>query len=61
MKNISEQLQLSNYQGSIAGIARYADEQRTLQEYGIDHVFNFFSEAGTGFAEESLKILSSKN
>lgn len=58
MKNITEQLQLSHYQGSIAGIARYADEQETLKEYGIDHVFNFFSEAGTGFAEESLKIIA---
>lgn len=58
MKNITEQLQLSNYKGSIAGIARYADEQELLRESGIDHVFNFFAEAGSGFAEESLKIIA---
>jgi predicted Kef-type K+ transport protein len=58
MKNITEQLQLSQYKGSIAGIARYADEQEILQECGIDHVFNFFAEAGSGFAEESLKIIA---
>ncbi|GAA3913960.1 cation:proton antiporter family protein [Litoribacillus peritrichatus] len=58
MQNITEQLRFNNYKGSIAGIARYADEQLLLQSYGIDHVFNFFSEAGTGFAEESLKIIN---
>ncbi|GLQ32278.1 cation:proton antiporter family protein [Litoribrevibacter albus] len=58
MQNISEQLQLSHYKGSIAGIARYVDEQEILRESGIDHVFNFFAEAGSGFAEESLKIIT---
>ena len=58
MKNITEQLQLSQYSGKIVGIARYADEQKILKTYGIDHVFNFFSEAGSGFAEESLKVLN---
>jgi predicted Kef-type K+ transport protein len=59
MKNITEQLNLSSYKGDIAGIARYADEQDQLSSFGVDHVFNFFSEAGTGFAEESLKIIRS--
>ena len=58
MQNIAEQLRLNEYSGAIAGIARYADEQEQLESYGINHVFNFFAEAGTGFAEESLKIIS---
>jgi predicted Kef-type K+ transport protein len=57
MKHITEQLNFMNYQGDIACIARYADEQKTLREFGASHVFNFFAEAGTGFAEESLKII----
>ncbi|MGK0476946.1 MAG: hypothetical protein ACJAYV_002626 [Oleispira sp.] len=28
-----------------------------LLELGVDNVFNYFVEAGTGFAEESLNLL----
>jgi hypothetical protein len=28
-----------------------------LEEFGIDKVFNFYTEAGVGFAEESLALL----
>ncbi|WP_339720027.1 cation:proton antiporter family protein [uncultured Paraglaciecola sp.] len=55
--NITEQLQYANYSGKIASIARYEDQIQPLLEAGSDKVFNFFTEAGTGFAEESLRLL----
>ncbi|WP_299074306.1 cation:proton antiporter family protein [uncultured Paraglaciecola sp.] len=55
--NITEQLQHANYRGKIASIARYEDEIQPLIDAGSDKVFNFFTEAGTGFAEESLQLL----
>lgn len=55
--NITEQLQHAQYTGKIASIARYEDEIQPLIDAGSDKVFNFFTEAGTGFAEESLQLL----
>lgn len=57
ISNITEQLRNAKYQGKIASIARYEDEIQPLIEAGSDKVFNFFTEAGTGFAEESLQLL----
>ncbi|WP_339670248.1 cation:proton antiporter family protein [Dasania marina] len=59
--NVTQQLKAVNYQGQIAAIARYEDEQQKLLNHGIDKVFNFFTEAGAGFAEESLAMLSKQN
>jgi glutathione-regulated potassium-efflux system ancillary protein KefC len=55
--NINEQLQHAGYRGKIASIARYEDEIQPLIDAGSDKVFNFFTEAGIGFAEESLQLL----
>ena len=55
--SIAEQLRKANYSGKVAAIARYEDEKRDLLHAGIDTVFNFFTEAGTGFAEESLQLI----
>ena len=55
--NITEQLQHAHYTGKIASIARYEDEIQPLIDAGSDKVFNFFTEAGTGFAEESLLLI----
>lgn len=52
--NITRQLQHAGFTGKVAAIARYEDEVHALLENGVDKVFNFFSEAGLGFAEESL-------
>lgn len=57
IQNITEQLRYAKYPGKIAAIARYEDEKKLLLEVGIDSVFNFFTEAGTGFAEESLMMI----
>lgn len=55
--SITTQLNGANYQGKIAAVARYDDERSELEEFGIDKVFNFYTEAGVGFAEESLALL----
>jgi hypothetical protein len=57
MKDITTQLKLKNFKGHIAAIARYEDERTQLVEFGIDSVFNYYVEAGTGFAEESLVLI----
>ncbi|GAA6134064.1 cation:proton antiporter [Oceaniserpentilla sp. 4NH20-0058] len=57
IKDITTQLKMSGYEGHIAAIARYEDERTDLLEFGVDNVFNYFVEAGTGFAEESLHLL----
>ncbi|MBJ7538071.1 cation:proton antiporter family protein [Marinomonas transparens] len=57
--NIAIQLRKANYQGQIAAIARYQDEREDLLASGINNVFNFYTDAGTGFAEESLTLIHS--
>lgn len=55
--SITTQLQRINYQGKIAAIARYDDERQELESFGVDKVFNFYTEAGVGFAEESMALI----
>ena len=57
VRNVTEQLKLAGYQGKIAAIARFEDDRETLLGYGIDKVFDFFVEAGVGFAEDSLQLI----
>jgi len=45
------QLKDKNYQGHIATIALYDEEIQKLKDVGSDAVYNFYSEAGIGFAE----------
>ncbi len=56
--SITEQLRSANYQGKIAAIARYDDDRQELEQLGVDKVFNFYNEAGVGFAEESYKLFT---
>jgi predicted Kef-type K+ transport protein len=55
MSNVTEQLNRVGFQGKIAAIARFEDEVQPLVDNGVDKVFNFFNEAGLGFAEESMQ------
>ena len=55
---VSELLKASGYKGEIAAIARYQDEREAMLEFGINHVFNFYSEAGVGFADDSLALIT---
>jgi FlaA1/EpsC-like NDP-sugar epimerase len=56
-RNITKQLQRVGYRGKIAAIARFEDDRDALLSYGIDQVFNFFAQAGAGFAEDSLRLI----
>lgn len=56
--NITQQLKFCGFKGKIAAIARYEDEVPALLDQGVDKVFNFFTEAGLGFAEESLAYVN---
>lgn len=57
IKSITQQLRHANYQGKIAAIARFDDERQKIETYGVDKVFNFYNEAGVGFADESLAMI----
>lgn len=59
--SITKQLQLAGYTGKIAAIARYDDERVKLENIGIDKVFNFYSEAGVGFADESIALMANNS
>lgn len=51
------QLQQLKFNGRTAGIAKYEDEKEKLLAAGVDEVFNFYAEAGAGFADESIHLL----
>ena len=57
IRNITYQLRCAGYIGPVAAIARYEDDRERLMKSGIDKVFNFYKEAGTGFAEDSLLLI----
>lgn len=57
--NINRELRNAGYHGKVAAVARYQDEVDTLLVNGVDKVFNFFTDAGLGFAEESLNFIHS--
>ena len=45
------------FKGQLSSIARYEDDRQRLLEAGVDTVFNFYTEVGVGFAEESLQLI----
>lgn len=47
----ANQIRSRGYTGLLAGIANFDDELEELREAGVDAVYNFYAEAGTGFAE----------
>ena len=55
--NINRELKNAGYLGKVAAVARYQDEVDTLLVNGVDKVFNFFTDAGLGFAEESINFI----
>ncbi|RRC96743.1 potassium transporter Kef [Amphritea balenae] len=59
IRNITFQLRSAGYTGAVAAIARFEDDRKQLLKAGIDKVFNFYKEAGTGFAEDSLMLIQS--
>jgi predicted Kef-type K+ transport protein len=51
------QLRLSGYTGKVAAVAKYEDEREAMKAAGADVVFNYYAEAGAGFAEHTLSQL----
>ena len=47
----AERLTSLNFHGILAGTAYYDDEVEELRAAGVGAAFNFFSEAGKGFAD----------
>lgn len=60
MEDIVEQLKICKFHGRIAAIAQYEDQKQRLLDRGVHVVFNFYAEAGSGFAEQSLQLLDYK-
>ncbi|AFV00975.1 cation:proton antiporter family protein [Simiduia agarivorans] len=52
-----EQLRNSGYKGKVAAVAKYEDERIAMKQAGADVVFNYYAEAGAGFAEHTLSNL----
>lgn len=51
------QLKEAGYSGSVVAVAKYEDEKKRLEECGIDAVFNYYNEAGAGFARHAFANL----
>lgn len=57
IQEAQKQLQYVGFNGKTAAIARHEDERGKLLAVGVDEVFNFYAEAGAGFADESIHLL----
>ncbi|WP_462151201.1 cation:proton antiporter domain-containing protein [Pseudoalteromonas xiamenensis] len=54
-----EQLKASGFGGQVTAIANYPDQQKELEDLGVDSTYNFYLEAGSGFAEHVKQKLFS--
>jgi len=48
----ASRLKEMGYSGKIASTSKYDDEAEQLKKLGVDHTFNIYAEAGTGFAND---------
>lgn len=55
-----EQLQAAGFDGQVSAIANYPDQQKELEELGVQTTYNFYLEAGSGFAEHVTETLFNK-
>ncbi|MDP2561583.1 cation:proton antiporter family protein [Psychrobium sp. 1_MG-2023] len=62
IQNISalEQLKASGFDGQVSAIANYPDQQSELEKMGVHSTYNFYLEAGSGFAEHVTEKLFNK-
>ena len=56
----NEQLRRLRYHGKVTTTAKYQDEINILLDAGVHIVFNFYAEAGKGFASESQRLIIGK-
>ena len=52
-----QQLKASGYTGAVSAIAGYPDQQKELEKLGASSTYNFYLEAGSGFAEHVAEEL----
>lgn len=60
MLHTVKRLKSLNYTGVISGVAKHEDDRLELKDAGVDAAFNFYAEAGTGFAAHVRKKLAAK-
>lgn len=60
IQNISalEQLTASGFKGQVSAIANYPDQQQELERLGVHTTYNFYLEAGSGFADHVTEKLA---
>ncbi|RMG57597.1 MAG: potassium transporter Kef [Gammaproteobacteria bacterium] len=51
MRIATQLLRQAGYRGRITATAHYEEEEGLLRDAGVDEVYNFYAEAGTGFAD----------
>ncbi|OMH26254.1 cation:proton antiporter [Motiliproteus sp. MSK22-1] len=61
MEQTVERLRAIGYNGQIAAVAKHEDELARLQEIGVHARFNFYAEAGAGFAAHVQQTLGEQN
>ncbi len=60
IQNVSalEQLTASGFVGQVSAIANYPDQQQELENLGVHTTYNFYLEAGSGFADHVTEKLT---
>ena len=53
---VLDELKVSGFKGKITATAHHNDEIKKLKEAGADEAFNFYAEAGIGFADHICQI-----
>jgi len=59
MRQAVKLIKAEGYTGLIGAVTRYEDDRKILESEGVDATFNFYTEAGAGFAEhvrQQLKV-----
>ncbi|MEE4186114.1 MAG: cation:proton antiporter family protein [Gammaproteobacteria bacterium] len=59
MLTATRQLRLVGYTGNLGAVSRYDDERERLEEAGVDAAYNYYAEAGTGFADHIHRAILS--
>jgi len=59
MLTATRQLRLVGYTGSLGAVSRYDDERARLEEAGVDAAYNYYAEAGSGFADHIHRAILS--
>ena len=55
MLRAAKLLRQAGYAGKIGAVSRYDDERQSLERAGVDSAYNYYQEAGTGFADHILR------